>query len=189
MLFVQAEDVKYYVDPLIQGDDWHIHFDDNEPHIVIKKFPNTTFISGRKRAQNVLGKLGRVEPREPRHTGPKGLEFDFELLKPIPIPSGSIACVTRPRADSVFLGWEMDFETEDVLAVFTKNKDYDPLLGVFLLNCVFWQSKEMREDLRKQILRQLSWVELFRDLEVAEIPNLERRLGFLTRLKKCGTSR
>jgi hypothetical protein len=151
MIFIQATDVMYYGDPIIMGVDYHISFEDGIPHIIVQKFRNTTFQSARKRATNILKKMGRVTPQDPRHVG--GLEFEFELLQPIPVPGNYVAVVKRPRADSAFIGWQMDFHYKDVMEVFGKG-DYDPLLHVFLLREV-WYKRDFRERLQPLILKQL----------------------------------
>src|SRR5215813_890367 len=149
-MLVQAQDGMFYLNPVIVGEDWFLNFRDTDPEIIVKKFANTTEKSGKTRARQALGKMGKVLElsMDQKRSFPPGWDKLFEsvgyyvkILEPIPIPLIHDQVVNYPSSEEPFLAWSLEFETSEVLKLFTRDAVVSKFLLAFLFNETIYDSE------------------------------------------------
>lgn len=138
--YVQGTDFKYYVNPVIYGDNWFVNFDtDNTlPEIVVRRNKKTSKTSAIKRMRKVLNsygfkyKMNGYVINSERLFPPKFQGFDpaiaglFELIGMIPVDGVEIHCqnilILKPEADGTYFTFYDPFEMSEVIKLVNNKK-------------------------------------------------------------------
>jgi hypothetical protein len=164
MLFVQAVDDQFYINPQVNGANWFLQCDDDGCEVHVKVYPKTNRESARKRALKVLREkdvsvkildwIGEDTTLFPNSTT-LDLEagFTVQLRKPIPIPDKYDEVVSAPPLEHPFIAWKMEFERDAILSIFDDSKRMNQLLVKFLTGKVLVKDEDRKPI--KRILRRL----------------------------------
>ena len=143
MIFVQATDDLFYINPIIHGKNWYLQCGDDGCEVHVKIYPRTNRDSARKRALKVL-RQDNVSVRIKEYIGESStifsgsnelaLEAGFlvDIRKPIPIPTQYDEVVNSPVLEHSFLAWKFDFSREQIESVLDDSKRMNYLLVKFL---------------------------------------------------------
>lgn len=143
-MFVQAVDGRLYENPIIASIatdkvKYYIKIEDMErPIINIDDFSGKLTVSSSRRwalrVFNVLGMKAKLPQKAltTDYAPHLSVTWEFELLRPIPVPNGYNSVVNYPRADAAFMAWEMEFDKR-IIVDFVEFDKYNSILVAFIL--------------------------------------------------------
>lgn len=155
MIFVQAVDGQFYVDPKIGGKSWYLDFVDEGAIIRVKKYGSTNDKSASTRARRLL-KMAAVKAIVQDSIGddtvlfpPKfdslenAVNFRVRIKEPIPVPGIFSEVVNAPALEHPMLAWKMTFAKQEVKDVFDDRRRPNLMIVKFLTGESIYRRSEI----------------------------------------------